>query len=119
MLAVLTDMQKKSLGKDVYIHAVLVVEDNDNQSIDTCIYNKCEPEEIRNSTLKSFLEKNIPKQSEVYTCDGYYSQYAPILEELKGKFTIKQIDDAPSGIQGDIVLYFGQVRAEASKVKIA
>jgi len=55
--------------------------------------------------LKSFLEKNIPENCVVYTCDGYYKKYSLVLEELRNRFKIKKIDDVSIDDQNEIQEY--------------
>jgi hypothetical protein len=109
--AILTEYKKRSSGIDLYVHAVMIVKEKRQSTIKTHIYNNNSDQlrATRDDNLKSFLEKTIPENYEVYASDGYYPKHAQTIDRLRQQFTIREIDSAPVKIQGDIVHYFSKI----------
>jgi hypothetical protein len=110
--AVVTDY--KTRGSKIYArtHAVLLADGHEDSPIRVKTYEITKPEIIPYKDIKSFLKKYIPKNYDVYLCDGYYDTYSKILEELRYRFTVKNIDDTPEELQERIIQYFMKVNSK-------
>jgi hypothetical protein len=109
---VVIDYKTRGPSKYSRTHAVLLADEHEDSPIIPWTYPIIKPEITPYKEIKSFLESAIPQNYDVYLCDGY-DKYFKILEELKDRFTVKSIDDAPKELVGKILLYFAKVNKKA------